>query len=67
MNQKYKSVAMRFAKGFLAGGLGSVAALLEAGVTVTSLADLTNLGFALLAAFVSGGVLALQKWVSWVE
>lgn len=67
MNVKFQAIAVRFLKGFVAGGIASMVGLLQGGVTVTSLVDLRNLGAALLVAFVTGGLLAVQKWVSWVE
>jgi hypothetical protein len=59
---KLRSVSIRFAKGFLAGGLGSVAALLSAGLPAT---DLKKLGIALATAFISGGLLAVEKAYNW--
>ena len=62
---KLQSVSIRFLKGFVSGGLASVAALINAGVTISSLDEFANFGFALLAAFVTGGLLAIEKLWSW--
>ncbi|HEX5429848.1 MAG TPA: hypothetical protein VFX17_02080 [Patescibacteria group bacterium] len=59
---KLESVVMRFIKGFVAGGLGSVGVLLSVGIGAT---DLKKLGLALLTAFISGGLLAIEKAYNW--
>lgn len=59
---KLQSVLLRFVKGFVSGGLGSVAVLLSAGIPAT---DLKKLGLALITAFISGGLLALEKAYNW--
>jgi len=59
------SIFKRFLKGFVAGGLAEVVVKLTAGVSISSLADLKNLGATLLLAFFVGGLLAIQKWLSW--
>lgn len=64
---KWQSVATRFAKGFIAGGLSSVSTYLAAGVTVASFDDIYRMGLALATSFFVGGFLALEKWYSWVE
>jgi hypothetical protein len=64
---KFQAVAARFAKGFIAGGLSSVAALLVTGVSLSTMGDWANFGFALLTAFLTGGLLGVQKLYSWVE
>lgn len=58
----FKSVAMRFVKGFIAGGLASVGVFLSVSVDVS---DLKKLGLSLLAAFISGGLLAVEKAYNW--
>lgn len=59
------AVLKRFLKAFVGGGLGAVGALLSVGVTISSLGDAKNLSFALIAAFVSGGLMALEKAITW--
>lgn len=59
---KLQSVFLRFAKGFVAGGLASVGVLLSVGLPAT---DLKKLGLALLTAFLSGGLLAVEKAYNW--
>lgn len=63
----FKSVAKRFLKGFIAGGLASTAAFLSAGITIHSLEDLRNLAIPLVIAFVTGGLLAVEKLLSWKD
>jgi undecaprenyl pyrophosphate phosphatase UppP len=55
------AITKRFARGFLSGGIGAAAALLAAGVSVTNAEDLKKFAIALVAAFVSGGLLAIDK------
>ena len=62
-----KSIVLRFWKGFLAGGLASIAVLLQAGFSVTDMDSLKKLGFAIIGAFISGGFLATWKYLSWEE
>lgn len=64
---KYKSVALRFLKGFVAAGLASVGAFLAAGVTIKSVEDLKALLIPLAIAFVTGGLLSIEKLVNWTD
>ncbi len=57
----------RFAKGFLAGGLAQVALIINAGVTIRNLADIKAVLAVLVAGFITGGILAVQKMLSWEE
>jgi hypothetical protein len=59
----FKTVAYRFARGFVAGGVASMAAALQAGIVITKFEDLKDLGVVLFIAFVSGAVLALDKLI----
>jgi hypothetical protein len=61
----YKAIAMRFLKGFLAGGFGAISSQLALGIAVHSVEELKIFLISLVAAFVSGGTLALQKMLSW--
>lgn len=61
----YKSVLKRFLKGFLAGGLSSVVVILNADVTISSIADLKQFAISLLLAFMTGGMLAIDKALRW--
>jgi len=57
-----KTVLLRFVRGFLAGGLANLAAILAASkFSVSSLTDLQTLAYAVGIAFVTGGLLALDK------
>lgn len=60
-------IAKRFLRGFIAGGIGSVGALLYAGVNISSPDDLRKLAIALAAAFISGGLLAIDKMLRWKD
>lgn len=64
---KLQSVAIRFAKGFIAGGLASIAPLLTGGFTIHALSDLRAIGIALLVPFLTGGLLAIEKLLSWQD
>lgn len=65
---KYESaIIRRFLKGFVAGGIGSAAALLAVGITVSSLDDLKKFGVSLATAFLAGGLLAVEKMLSWKD
>ncbi len=61
----FKSVALRFLKGFLAGGIAGAVLVIKAGVVVASVDDLKKFGFALLAGFITGGLLATEKALGW--
>lgn len=64
---KFQAIFARFWKGFLAGAITSVVAMLQGGYTVNSVEDLKKLGIALVGAFISGGFLASWKYLTWVE
>ena len=61
MNETLKRVARRFARAFVAGGVASVATFIAAGTPVTEFKDINNLAFPLFMAFLSGGIMALDK------
>lgn len=61
--EQFQRIALRFLRGFVAGGLTSSAALLALGTTITSLEDLKKFGIALAVAFGTGGLLALDKLI----
>lgn len=67
MSIKTQSFFVRFAKGFIAGGMGAIALQIQAGVQLSSLADLKMLGLTLTGAFITGGLLAIEKMLSWQE
>lgn len=62
---KSKSVFNRFLKAFLAGGLASISALISAGVSFSNTNELKNFIVVLIGAFFSGGIMALEKYLSW--
>lgn len=64
MNQ---AILKRFLKAFVGGGVGAIGLLLAQGISVHSLADLQHLGQITLAAFISGGLLAIEKMLSWQD
>jgi len=61
MNTEFKAVFMRFARAFVAGGLASIAAMLALGAQVKSWEDLGQFVVALAIAFMTGGLMALDK------
>lgn len=65
MTDRLRAGLRRLARGFISGGLGSVALLLQSGVQVKDLAELQNLAMMLASAFVVGGLLALEKMYRW--
>lgn len=67
MSKKVSVFFGKFFKGALAGGLGSVMLVLQAGHQVASVADVLSLGKVVLAAFVSGAGLAIWKMITWKE
>lgn len=64
MNQQLKVSLKRFAKAFIAGGLGSVGVLLGAGVAIKSLEEAKHLALILLGAFITGGIMGLEKAIN---
>lgn len=58
---RLKSAGLRFIKGFVAGGLSSVAVLLPVSVGT----DLKKFSLSILIAFISGGLLAIEKMINW--
>lgn len=62
-----KSVAKRFLKGFLAGAIASVATItFNTPTTWEELSTtLVMLAFAGITGGITGGVLAIEKWLSW--
>lgn len=65
MSDQLKSVALRFVKAFLAGGASSVVLALAQAPSLNTLADLKTWLLALGMAFLTGGVLAVEKAVNW--
>jgi len=61
------AIFKRFLKGFIAGGIASAAALLAAGVTVASIEDLKKFSISLATAFLVGGLLGIEKMISWTD
>ena len=62
---KFISIANRFLKGFVAGGYSSMLAQLAMGVTITSTLDLKKFAYSLVVAFLTGGLLAIEKLWNW--
>ena len=69
MNEKLKSVLIRFSKGALAGAAASMGlvTLSQPSVWGEFSALLNSLGIAGLYGAVTGALLALQKWATWQE
>ena len=62
---KYWVVFFRFLRGFLAGGVSSVLVVINSGATISNLADLKQFGVSLGIAFLSGVLLAVDKFLRW--
>jgi hypothetical protein len=62
---KFKAIAMRFVKGFIAGGVGAVVSLIGTGAVIHNFADTKALVFAAATAFIAGGLLAIEKLLNW--
>lgn len=67
MSIKIFSFIQRFMKGFFASGIVSVLAVLNSGATITNVEDLKKFGVALGIAFFTGGLLAVEKMLTWTE
>lgn len=63
----YKSVFKRFLKGFLASGVASMVLILNSGVVIHSFEDLKQLVVVLFVAFFTGGLMAIEKTLTWKE
>lgn len=65
----FKSVAMRFLKGAVAGMLAALGAItVQVPATWADLQTaLVALAYAAIVGFFSGGFLALEKWYSWQD
>ena len=57
----------RFAKGFLAGGIAQVALIIGPGLKFHSLDDIKTITTAIVFGFLVGGLLSVQKMLSWQE
>lgn len=62
-----KTVLKRFLKGFAAGGVSSMLVVLNSPIGIAGLADFKMLASALLVAFLTGGLLAIEKAVTWKD
>jgi len=64
----FKTVALRALRGFVAGGLAQIAAILAANqFSVKSLSDLQTLLWVVLSSFLVGGLLGLDKLIRYQE
>ena len=61
----FKSVAKRFFKGFLAGGIAGALFVLKSGVVITTFDDAKKFIFAVIIGFMTGGFLAVEKAINW--
>lgn len=63
----FKSIAMRFIKGAVAGMLAALGAItVQVPHTWTDLSSvLVALSYAAIIGFFSGGFMALEKWYNW--
>lgn len=64
---KFKVGLRRFLKGFFAGGLAQVALVIGPGLTFSNLEDVKSILTAVVFGFITGGILAVQKMISYTE
>lgn len=62
-----QAVLKRFLKGFLAGGIAQAVLIINGGLNIHNIEDLKGLGFALVAGFITGGLLAVEKMLAWKD
>jgi hypothetical protein len=60
---RIKAAIIRFVRGFVAAGVAACAVAISNGVQVASFEDLQKLAGLLLYAFISGGLLGLDKLI----
>lgn len=56
----------RFAKGFVAGGIAQVVLIVGPGLHFSTLKDITSITVTLVFAFMVGGLLGVEKMLSFV-
>lgn len=61
------SVLKRFFRAFVAGGLAQMASLVSVSHDIGTLTELEAWALTLAVAFITGGVLALDKLMRWQE
>lgn len=61
--QQIKTIAVRFLRAFAAGGIASVLAMLALGVQIKSWEDLGQFAVAVVIAFMTGGLMAIDKLI----
>lgn len=66
MPQVLSAGLKRFAKGFVAGGLSSVMLIIGAGFQFHNLADFRTWLTSLVFAFLTGGLLAVEKMYNYI-
>lgn len=64
---KIEAIVKRFLKAFIAGGLASIGVLVANGVTFSDEKEFKNFLLTLVGAFITGGIMAIQKWYSWTD
>lgn len=63
----YQSVLKRFARAFAFGGIANMAAIVAVTKDVSNVSDWDTWFFSLVVAFVTGGIMALDKLVRYEE
>lgn len=67
MSDKTKAIIIRFIKGFIAGGIGSILPMLVV-INPKDLIENPNIiVYNLFVSFFTGGLLAMQKLLSWQD
>lgn len=61
--QEIKTIATRFLRAFAAGGVASVLAVFSLGVQIKSWEDLSQFAVAIMIAFMTGGLMAIDKLI----
>jgi hypothetical protein len=64
---KIQSVALRFLKGFIAGGLANIVPILVGTINIHDLTSAKALLSILTTSFLTGGLLAIEKMITWQD
>lgn len=63
----FNSIVKRFLKGFVAGGIASALMIVKSTSVLSTWHDMQMFAFALIVGFITGGLLAVEKALSWED